>query len=289
MRQRDTLHRFVFEHFPVRGEIAHLDATWRTVLERRSYPSPVRQVLGEALAATALLHATIKFNGLLTLQMQGDGPLYLVVVQCTSAGNLRALARWRGAVPEQKLAGLMGAGTLTITLDPAEGERYQGIVELGGITLTAALERYFEQSEQLPTRLRLASDEYGAAGMLLQRLPGELPEADTWNRIEMLGASLSAPELLTLNAKDILHRLFNEDDVRLFSAQSIGFRCTCSRERTGAMLTALGQEEVRAIIAEQGQVEVKCEFCGQNYRFDAVDAAGLFAHSAPAPGSETRH
>ena len=290
MKDRDSLHRFLFEHLAVRGEVAHLDATWRAVLERRAYPPVVRRLLGQAMVAAALLSATIKFDGLLTLQLQGQGPLRLLVVQCTSGGTLRGLARWEGELAETvPLYALCGQGVLMINIDPGGGrEHYQGIVDLEGASLAAALEKYFSRSEQLPTRFKLAADAGAAAGLLLQCLPGETADPDAWNRIQQLGSTLSEPELLSLGARDIIHRLFHEEDVRLFEGQPIGFRCTCSRERTINMLRSLGRNEIQDILAEQGRVSVQCQFCGMEYVFDPVDAEVLFAAVQPDVPT-TRH
>lgn len=291
MKERDSLHRFVFEHLPMRGLVVHLDAAWRAVLERAEYPEPVRRVLGEAMAAAALLASTVKFEGVLSLQIQGRGPVRLLLVQCTSEHTLRGLVRWDGPLERTGFKDLMGDGTLLITIESGKrGEPYQGIVSLDQAkSLGDALETYFDRSEQLPTRLQLSADSRQAAGLLLQRLPGESPDADAWNRIQTLGATLREDELLGLDARDLLRRLFTEEDLRLFEAQPLAFRCTCSRERIGGMLRSLGQEEVRAILAEQGRVEVTCEFCGQRNVFDRVDAEGLFSGSPPPDLPPTRH
>lgn len=290
MNDRDSLHRFLFEHLSMRGELVHLDTAWRAVLERREYPLPLRRLLGEAMAATALLSAAIKFQGLLTLQLQGQGPLHLLVVQATPEGNLRGLARWRDEVRDAPLSALCAEGTLTITIDPGLGkDRYQGIVSLTGNSLSASLEAYFEHSEQLSTRLILAADERCAAGLLLQRLPGESEDADAWHRIATLAATLTEAELLELDAREVLHRLFHEEDLRLFEAQTLSFRCSCSLQRTESMLRSLGREEVRQILEEQGNVSVECEFCGMTYAFDAVDVEGLFATEVQPDVPATRH
>lgn len=290
MPDHDSLRRFLFERLAARGEIVHLDTVWRTVLERRAYPPAVRQVLGEATAAAALLSAAIKFDGLLTLQIQAGGPLRLAVVQATSERTLRALARWDGDPEPKPLRELCGDGTLILTLDPGQGrEPYQGVVSLRGERLAEALEDYFERSEQLPTRIHLTANESAAAGLLLQRLPDAgLATEDDWNRLTLLAATLQPRELLELDAAALLRRLFHEDDVRLFKPAAFGYRCACSRERTAAMLYALGEAELRQTAREQGTLQVDCEFCGQRYAFDAVDLSGLLA-GAPANAATTRH
>jgi molecular chaperone Hsp33 len=290
MSDSDTLQRFVFEAGPVRGEIVHLDATFRAVLERRDYPDALRAVLGEFMAAAALLTATLKFEGRLILQIQGKGPVKLLVVECSSETTLRATAQWEGELGEQPLAALMGDGRLIITIEPRKGkERYQGIVDLHAGSVAQALERYFAQSEQLATRLWLATDTQRAAGMLLQRLPGESPDEDLWTRTVELGSTLTHAELLDLPVVDLLRRLYHEEEVRLFSGTPVSFRCSCSRDRVEGVLRMLGRDEARGIIAERGAVDVDCEYCGRHYRFDAVDVEQLFVANPIAGTPSQRH
>lgn len=289
-RAHDSLQRFVFEHSPIRGEIVRLDATWRAVLERRDYPLPIRSLLGELMAAASLLAASIKFEGRLTMQAKGDGPVKLLVVECTSRQTLRGLAQWDGPVPVGGVPQLLGGGQLVITIEPDKGERYQGIVAVDGESVAEVLEHYFARSEQLSTRLWLAADEAQAAGMLLQRLPkDERHDPDTWERAVHLGSTITRDELLTLPVRDILHRLYHEDDIRLFSGHPVSFRCSCSRARVESVLRMLGREEVQSILAERGNVEVDCEFCGSHYELDPVDAEQLFAASHMTDASPTRH
>jgi molecular chaperone Hsp33 len=294
MHDRDSLHRFMFEQFPIRGHLVHLDASWRALIEHRQYPPAVRTALGEAVVASVLLAATIKFEGVLSLQVQGTGPMHLLLAQCTDGLGVRGLARCRddAADLEGGIDRLIGAGNLTVTMESDDrSQRYQGIVPIAGERLADALQVYFENSEQLPTRLWLHADGNGAAGMLLQRLPGETPRTagaltdvaaidDAWRRVQLIGATLTAGELSTLADAQILHRLFNEDDVRLFEPAPVYFRCRCSRDRVGGMLQGLGAAETRSIVAERGEVEVSCDFCNRAYVFDAVDVEQLFAASA---------
>ena len=288
----DTLFRFLFEHTDVRGLVVHLDAAWRAVLERHDYPPPARALLGQAMAATCLLGATVKFEGSLTLQLQGPGPVSLVLVQVGPQRTLRGLANWRGEVPESPLHALVGeGGRLAITIDPGEGgERYQGIVSLDGCRdLAAALEDYFDRSEQLQTRLWLTADGERAAGMLLQQLPGKGGDPDAWNRMVQLGLTLTEKELLGLHHRDLLRRLFHEEDVRVFDGLPVSFRCSCERGRIERVLRALGPEEMRSILEEEGVVSVNCEFCNQKYEFDAVDVEMLFAGEDQPHVPPTRH
>jgi molecular chaperone Hsp33 len=290
-RDSDCLHRFVFERTDVRGELVHLDASWRAVLERHEYPPPVRDLLGEAMAAAVLLSATIKINGSLHLQVQGDGPVSLLLVEVTAQRTLRGLAHWTGEVAAGRLGDQVGTARLMLTIDPGEGsDRYQGVVPVEQDTLAATLEDYFRYSEQLDTRLWLAAGEQRVGGMLLQRLPGRSRDDEDWNRDVFLGDTVSAEELLELTARELLHRLFHEEDVRLFEAEPVSFRCSCSAERIETMLRGLGYAEVRDILEEQGEVSVNCEFCRQGYFFDAVDVERLFAaadHQPEVP--RTRH
>lgn len=293
METRDVLQRFLFERTAVRGEIVQLEAAWREVLGRHDYPPAVRRLLGEMMAATALLSATLKFSGSMIMQIQGGGPVSLLVVECGADLGMRALAKWEGAVDDAAaLPDLVGDGRFVITLDPGEGKKtYQGIVAVEGETVAAALEHYMAHSEQLETRLFLAADERGAAGMLLQKLPGEHDDDhDAWNRVVQLGNTLAAAELLGLPRLDILRRLFHEEDVRLFDPVPLRFRCSCSRERVAAVLRMLGRDEVNAALEERGEVEVNCEFCNQRYQFDEVDVTLLFtATTPPPPVGNTRH
>jgi molecular chaperone Hsp33 len=288
--QPDRLHRFVFEQFGVRGELLQMDASFRAILERHAYPGPVQRPLGEALAAALLLTATLKFEGSLILQAQGDGPIRTLVAQATNNRTVRGLARWEGDVPHGDLASQFGPGRLVLTLDPSRGERYQGILPLEGGGLGEAIETYFGHSEQLPTRLWLAVGGGRAAGLMLQRIPGDSPDDDGWNRTTMLADTVEEPELLELPARDLLYRLFHEEDVRLFEPEPVAFRCDCSRGRIAETLRAIGRDEVDDIIHEQGSVDVTCEFCNRDYSFDAIDARELFSDAVvPAQGSQLQH
>ena len=288
---RDTLTPFLFEHAEVRGEVVRLDATWRAVLDNHDYPEPIRKLLGEMMAAATLLAATLKFEGSLIMQMQGNGPVSLLVVECSGEYHLRATAKWRDDLVAGDIGTMLGQGKFVITIDPKSSTQiYQGIVALEGSTVAEVLEHYMLQSEQLETRLWLAADNDQACGFLLQRLPDNAAEdPDAWNRALNLGNTLSAQELLTLSAREILHRLFHEEDLRLFDARPVSFRCTCSRERVANMLRLLGLDEVHSILEEQGKIEVDCEFCNRHYQFDAVDAEQLFAAEVLTQAGGTRH
>ena len=288
--QSDALHRFLFENAAIRGERVHLDASWRTVLERHTYPPILVQLMGELTAAAVLLAATLKLQGSLILQIQGKGAIKLLVVECTGDLQLRATAKWEGEL-EGDLKDMVGDGRFVITLDPKNGSQaYQGIVTLEGGSVADILQHYMSRSEQLETRLWLAADENGAAGMLLQKLPEkESHDADAWERVTQLGATLQRDELLRLPTVELLHRLYHEEDVRLFESQPVSFHCGCSREKVAAMLRMLGREEIDSILLEQGRVEIHCEFCNQRYEFDPVDAALLFTSGISPDVGDTRH
>ena len=281
----------MFEHAEVRGESVRLDATWRAVLARHHYPEPVRNLLGEMMAACALLAATLKFEGALIMQMQGSGPVTLLVVECDSEFHLRATAKWRDDLADEDVRALLGDGKFVITIDPKTGgQAYQSIVALEGATVSEVLGHYMLRSEQLETRLWLAADGHQACGLLLQRLPEKTSDdEDAWNRALNLAGTLTPDELLSLPAREVLHRLFHEEDLRLFDPQPVSFRCTCSRDRVTAMLRMLGLDEVRSILSEQGRIDVDCEFCNQHYSFDPVDAEQIFAAEVLTQAGNTRH
>jgi molecular chaperone Hsp33 len=304
----DAAFRFTVEHQAVRGEFVRLGPAWLALREHADYPAPVRRLLGEAAAAAALLAATLKFDGELTLQLQGDGAVRLLVAQCTHDLRVRAVARFDAARfdggAEPAFAALVGDGQLVVTLESRQGgARYQGIVPLAGGSLAAALESYFGQSEQLPTAVVLGADDGRAAGLLVQRLPqaggteteaslaAREAEADrTLEDARLALAGIAADELLSRPVGELLRRACVGHDLRLQPPRAVGFRCRCSRERVAGMLRALGAEELDSIVAEQGAVTVTCEFCHRPWRFDAVEVSGLVdeAERRP-PGSRALH
>ena len=283
MKEQDQLYRYLFEHHQVRGELVQLDQTFRHMVAAQEYPAPVRQLLGELLVATSLLTATLKFEGSITVQLQGNGPVSLAVINGDHQQQLRGVARWQGELPANPdLKALVGDGHLVITISPDEGERYQGIVSLESDSLASSLESYFAQSEQLATRIWIrtggSAAEPLAAGMLLQELPASSEQhADEFDHLSKLTDTIKDEELFTLPAEEILYRLYHEEEVRLFAPQAIQFRCTCSRERCEQALLQVGQVEVEAMIHEQGQIDMHCDYCGSHYQFDAIDAQALFA------------
>ena len=295
--QPDSLQRFLFEHAPIRGELVHLDAAWRSIIERHDYPEVLRNMMGELGAAAVLLAATLKLKGALILQIMGKGPIRLLVVECTGDMQLRATAKWSGDLSQNTFAELIGDGHFVITLDPRDGgQSYQGIVDLQGNSVSEIMQNYMSQSEQLESRLWLVADGEHAAGMLLQKMPEQIkdadrvePDDDAWDRAIILANTLKPEELLQLPARQLIDRLYHEDDIRLFDAQAVSFQCSCSRESVANMFKMLGREEVDSILAERGNLEVFCEFCNQRYEFDKVDAELMFVESVVLPPSDARH
>lgn len=297
MTQTDFTQRFIFDNHDARGELATLEQSYAHVLAKHAYPEPVAVLLGELMAAAALLVGSLKFDGLLTLQVRGEGPVSLLVVECSSERDIRGLARYHepdvgsGATLQE----LMPNGVLAMTVDPAQGQRYQGLVALDGASLAECLNSYFASSEQLESRFVLHADGRRARGFLLQQLPvdcvpdGE-PRAASWQHLVALANTLSAEELLGLDNATVLHRLFHEEQVRLFETQELQFSCSCSRERSQRALLSLGRQDVLALLQEQnGHVEIDCQFCNQRYRFEAEDIHQLFAPDLGGDGVSTVH
>ena len=319
------LHKFLFDGLPVRGMLVQLTDVWQEVLKRRAanvetgaYPEAVRHLLGEMTAASVLMQSNIKFNGALVMQIFGDGPLKLAVVEVQPDLSLRATAKVVGELGDAstlpEMVNVNNEGKCAITLDPLNkmpGQQpYQGVVPLFDDQrnkldkFSDVLQHYMLQSEQLDTTLVLAANDTTAAGLLIQRLPikgegnlaakasmedeDEIGRNEDYNRISILAASLTADELLNLDAETILRRLFWEEKLVRFEPLTPSFACSCSRERVSNMIRSLGTEEVESILAERGDVEVGCDFCGEQYRYDAVDAAQIFTGTPtppPAPSS----
>ena len=296
MTAQDQLLRFNFYQLDIRGELVYLNNSWIEVLNRFDYPPNVQKQLGAALAALVLLSATIKYDGNMILQVQGDGPLTKVVVQVTHNGEVRGLARWEGLVPDGTLAEVFGNGHILISVIKDVGERYQSIVALEGLTLADALNVYFLQSEQLPSTFQLLVTPDCVAGFFLQLLPDsrttreqlvaegadhtmtELQDREEdWNRINILAATLEASELLNLPPTQLLTRLFHEEQVSVHLPKPLRFSCTCSREKVENTLITLGLAEVEDILQVEGKVEVDCEFCQQRFVFNRHEVSLLFA------------
>ncbi|MEZ6931088.1 Hsp33 family molecular chaperone HslO [Aeromonas sp. S16(2024)] len=289
MSNQDLLYRYLFEEYEVRGELVQLDSTYRHIVDAQNYPVQVQKLLGELLVATSLLTATLKFEGSITVQLQGDGPVRLAVINGDHNQQLRGVARYEGELPtDDKLQSLIGNGQLVITITPEEGERYQGIIALEADTLAACLEQYFAQSEQLATRLWIRTGHHQgqprAAGILLQELPARSEDhgAD-FDHLIQLTSTIKDEELFGLEAEEILYRLYHQDKVRVFDPQAIEFRCTCSRARCEGALLQIEKEEAVAMVQELGKIDMHCDYCGAHYQFDGVDIETLFSG---APGND---
>jgi len=293
----DYTQRFIFDDSDTRGELVGLERSYAEVLAKHPYPEPVAQLLGELMAAASLLVGTLKFDGLLILQARSEGPIPLLMIECSSEREIRGLARYEAEqiAPDATLADLMPNGVLALTVDPTQGQRYQGIVDLDGETLSECFTNYFVMSQQVGTRFWLYADGRRARGLLLQQLPAdrlkdEEERAASWQHITALGSTLTADELLSLDNETILHRLYHEEQVRLFDVQKLRFRCSCSRERSANALVSLGLEDAQSLVIDHGgNIEIDCQFCNERYLFDAADIVQLFAGAGVDTPSDTRH
>lgn len=290
----DVLHRFLLERAGVRGALVRLGPAWREVASRAEYPLPLRSLLGEALAASALLTGNIKLDGALSLELKSSGALRLLFAECNDQGHLRGLARWNEPLPAPLALDALSDAIMAITIGNVDrGQRYQGLVELRHAGLADSLEDYFVKSEQLPARIVLVADGEHAVGLMLQKMPGEggidaVHDEDAWNRVLQLTATLGVEELLGVAPEQLLYRLYHEESVRLFEPRPLAFGCSCSRERVTAMLRSLGREEVEAaLLARDNEIEVICEFCAQRYHFDRIDAEHLLSESAAPAAPDT--
>ena len=272
----DCVTPFGFESLPVRGALIHLSRTWRRMLRDHDYDSLVIETLGHAAAATGLIAQSLKFDGAITLQVQGKGALQMLVMQCTSDLDVRGMASVDPEQTASDFAELTTGAHCAVTVDA--GDRpYQGIVEINDTSLSASLEHYFARSVQVPSHVvLLATDEF-AGGILLQQTPGQSIDEDDWHRLHLLIETLSARDFEGETGMALIGKLFAEDDVRVYKARPVNFRCRCSARKTEDVLKMLGEEEARAALAEQGQIEVICEYCGHRRHFDAVDVERLFA------------
>ncbi|OBT10149.1 Hsp33 family molecular chaperone [Vibrio sp. UCD-FRSSP16_10] len=282
--ESNVLNRYLFEDLSVRGELVQLDKAYQAILDSKHYPVAVQNLLGELLVATSLLTATLKFEGSITLQLQGDGPLSLAVINGDNNQKVRGVARFEGDIAENAtLHEMLGKGHLVITISPDKGERYQGVVGLEGNTLSEVLETYFERSEQLKTRLwfRIGKLEgkAHAAGMLLQVVPDGTGSENDFEHLEQLTDTVKDEELFTLPADELLYRLYNQETVKLFEPQAVEFYCGCSRERSGAAILTVAREEVNDILATEGSIGLHCDYCGTTYDFDSAQVEELFSQA----------
>ncbi len=279
MSNPDQIQRILFDQIDVRGVVAGLDGSYQEVLARHEYPQALQRLLGEMLAAVSMLSATLKFEGRLLLQAQGDGAVKLLMAECNHHQDLRAIARYEGEVADDLAFNeLLVNGRIALTIEPENGQRYQGVVPLEHPMLAQCLQAYFEQSEQLGTSIQLAADGQRAAGLMLQVLPAEGAGDEDWSRVSMLASTLKAAELLELDNEELLYRLFHEETCRLYEPQPLRFKCDCSRERSAEALKFMTLEELLEILAQQdGHIDVGCQFCNQQYHFDETDIRALFS------------
>ena len=304
----DTLHRFQLENLHVRGEWVSLSQSWQEIQSTTDYPPAIQQVLGEAIVAISLLADSLKFDGSLVLQIIGAQPVSMLVVQATSDGSIRGMANWQGKIsPEASFKDLFqtiddkngnsSSGTRAISVEPSstQGERYQSLVSLDGESLAECFTQYFSQSEQLNTRLWLAVDDKVAAGLILQSLPTDeidtfnttphTTQLDGWNHATILADTVKDEELLKLPVQQLLHRLYHEEDLRIYDAKPIRFNCTCSQEKIEHAVASMGEVEANTIIEEQGNITVDCDFCNTTYLLDSVDVARLFSNADVSIGN----
>ncbi|EJN6827188.1 Hsp33 family molecular chaperone HslO [Vibrio cidicii] len=280
----NVLNRYLFEDLSVRGELVQLDEAYQRIISSKEYPAALQKLLGELLVSTTLLTATLKFEGSITIQLQGDGPVSLAVINGDNEQKVRGVARWEGEIADDaSLHDMMGKGYLVITIEPKKGERYQGVVGLDGENLTQVIEGYFANSEQLKTRLWIRTGEHQgqahAAGMLIQVVPDGTGSADDFEHLEQLTNTVKNEELFTLGANDLLYRLYNQEQVRLFEPQPVEFHCGCSRERSGAAIVTLDKTEIYDILATEGSVSLHCDYCGTTYSFDEPQVAELYTNA----------
>lgn len=278
---QDQLHRYVFDQRQVRGELVQLNQSLNQIFDNHQYPQPVKQLLGELMLATSLITATLKFEGDIAVQIQGDGPVSYAVINGNNRQELRGLARLQGEISATDLHSLIGKGHMVITISPDKGERYQGVVALEGDTLAQCIEGYFRQSEQLDTRLwfatDLSEDNHKASGLFLQVLPVDKEQSqEDFQHLVALTNTVKDEELLQLDATTLLTRLYHEDNPKVFPPQDVHFKCGCSREKTELAIAQIGKAELLQQISEQGQINVDCQFCKKQYPFNADDIEQLF-------------
>ena len=291
----DSLTRFMLDGANVRGALVKLTRTWQAIESRADYPAAVADYLAQCTAASALFIASIKIDGRLSIQMRGDGPIRTLFTECTTKGTLRGLAHFDTPVPDGLALGDFGSDAImaiTIERDTAperEPQRYQGLVDFQADTLAEAFEQYFEQSEQLPTRIVLFANGRQAVGLLIQQLPEAHGDPDDWQRAQMLFDTVSAEELFGLEPNDLLFRLFHEESPRVLDSLALSFACSCSRERVENALVSLGEQEMVESLEENGDITVHCDFCGQAYHFSKDQGLSLFWPETSVPGSPSLH
>ncbi|KZY29112.1 MULTISPECIES: Hsp33 family molecular chaperone HslO [unclassified Oleiphilus] len=284
MIDQDTFQKFLFEELQIRGEWVRLGESFQQASKNMSYPSEVKALLGETIAASVLLTGTLKFDGRLSIHARGEGALSLLMAETTNLKTFKGVAHWQGDIEEGlPLKDYLGNAQLVITIDPDRGNRYQGIVPLERETLSECLEQYFEMSEQLDTYMLLGADELGCYGLMLQKLPGyrEIEDQDAWDRVTQLAKTLSSEELVSTDNETLLVRLFHEEKVITYQSEPVQFKCSCSKERTAASIQSLGKEEALDILEHEAEITVDCQFCAARYTFDRTDVQNLFDLGEP--------
>ena len=281
MKSLDTRQRFLFDDTHIRGEITTLSESFKAIQQRQDYPPVITAILGEFLAAASLLSATLKFKGIVSIQAIGQGTITSIMAECSNNTQLRGIVRgdYQSIGDNENFKTLLGSATLAITIEPEGRDRYQGLVPMDKDSLSECLEYYFDQSEQLSTKIKLAADQHTAAGVLIQEMPhssNDEQARENWQHLSVLLESLKPEEQLELEHEEQLYRLFHEQKVRLFEPEKLQFFCSCSKARTAKMLVSLGADEVNQIIQEQGLIDVNCEFCDQHYQFDQSDIDEIF-------------
>lgn len=279
MQTSDFSQRFLFDHADIRGQLVRLGDSHKQIMALHSYAAQAQELLGEFLSAVSLLAGTIKLDGSLTLQAVDDKQKPIIMAEYSSAGHIRGIIYSPQTTTNQTIEHLLQHGTLAITITPTQGQRYQGLVALNQHSLAKSLESYFAQSEQIQTRIWLATAPDMAAGFLLQRLPEQVANAKSnqqqWQHLETLTNTLSADELLHVPSDQLLHRLYHQEAIQIFEKKSVTFQCRCSTERSLRAVASLGTDDIRQLLEERGSIEIQCEFCQHEYRFFADDLAHL--------------
>lgn len=289
MSQNDTLQRFLFENRSVRGEIVHLSESFKAIVSGRDYPEKINELLGQALASAAIICGLLKGKGRLTVQFQGSTTLRLLTASCTHEYHLRGLAQFDEGLDETTLLDAFNTGKLAVTFQPEKGAPYQGIVDISHGQIGKAIESYFEQSEQLPSKLFIAVDKHRVSALFLQALPDASGTMDDWQHAITLAQTITDKELLSLENKTLLHRLFNEDDLRVFDKTPVSFRCTCSQFRSENAIKLMGEPEANQLLKEKQVIDVTCDFCNTHYSFDRVDVKRIFSTDINPPSSTSSH
>lgn len=287
---KDKLQRFIFDKAPVRGEYIRLQESFQAVMSQHPYPEPIRKLLGEALCVAALLSAIIKFKGRVSVQFRGQGKLKMLLAQCDDQFHVRGLARWEGELSYADLMESFNQGVLGIMLDSGPSNRYQGIVSWRGNSLAESIEGYFQDSEQLATKIWLTVNETSATGLLLQIIPSTDSDASAdWDRITNLTKALQPQEMLALEYEELLNQYYPDDEIRIFDPAEVEFKCTCSRERGENAISILGREEAEAELKNNHTIVVTCDFCNHEYVFDRADVTKIFESKNPPPSSTQLH